>query len=60
MTAAETIRRILSVQYANADDEFGDKHLSDPVLALEAIDAALIGDDDNPVLRMFLAAAPDA
>jgi hypothetical protein len=48
------IRRILSVHTDNVNADDGDRHLSDPVLAIEAIEAAVYGDDGNPILKGFL------
>ena len=49
----EIIGFIVDRQTAEQNDEDGDKHLSDPNYAMEAIEAVLAGERGNPVLRQF-------
>lgn len=49
----EKIARIVSIQTDNAnDEEEGDRHLADPVLAMEAIENVLC-DISNGALRQY-------
>ena len=53
----EIIGYIIDTQSADQNDEDrGDKHLANPYLALEAIEAVLAGERDNGALRGFLEA----
>ncbi len=54
LEAIETVSEVF-IREANMDD--GDKHLSQAVYAMEAIDAVLAGGTGNPVLRQFLDAS---
>lgn len=49
----EVIAYIVDRQTAEQNDEEGDKHLSNPNYAMEAIEAVLAGESGNPVLRQF-------
>ena len=48
------IRRILSILTVNInDDDDGDKYLSHPMEAIEAIEAVVDDDTDSPIFKMF-------
>jgi hypothetical protein len=47
------ITKIVETQIENNEDDEGDKHLASADYALEAIDAVLIGNTSNAILRQF-------
>ena len=53
----ELIGIIVDRWTAETNDDDGDKYLSQPEYAMEAIEAVL-GDFDSPILRQFLEGAP--
>ena len=50
----EVIAAIVDRQAAAQNDEDGDRHLADAYMAMEAIEAVINDQADNPILRMYL------
>ena len=50
----QTIECIVDRYTREQNDDEGDKYLSQPEYAMEAIEAVLDGQPDNPILKQFL------